>query len=216
MKKITTLILVFVSVLCLFTACDGKTGGSKEKLPETAGECISVYKEAHTDDGASLDITIPNLSFDTEAAKSINAEILSRFYTSDVKTAIDGGFTNIGIYITPKASLYGTILSLQINETYTPSYGTDGDVYLVCYDVQTHTELSAAYVLSKLGYDYETAEAQAYTFAKQEYGALEYFEMQGVYVYEDGSCDVVSYAVPEHVGTDAWKSVSVYKLSAKE
>jgi len=216
MKRTLSLMLAVVLMmsLCFITACSDK---EKDIVPETVEDCYTLYKDVFVDDDSIvLDVKIPQLTFTTDTAKVINAEILAQFYTDDIQNALDGGFTNVQVYVKPKMTLYNDVFSMRIDGNLYPSYGTDGDVYIINYDTKTGERLSAEETIALLGHDYETVMADLDKTIKDLYGnTVVSTELKGVFIYEDGTSEIVSYVNVKPVGADAWQSVCTMGIAAK-
>ncbi|MBQ4250026.1 MAG: hypothetical protein II705_08300 [Clostridia bacterium] len=219
MKKAAAVILALAMFVCIFTACQKSDGdGGADAAKSGIDKYVSMAVSEHVDnEDIKLDIEIPNLLPDTEAAKSINDEINTLFYGDDIQAAIDGGFAGIEIYITPRAALYDTIVSIRIDEAFVPMYGTDGSVYVVNYDTATDSRVELDQMFTIFGYTYWGAMDEANRLAAETYGEfVDSVEAQGLYVNEDGSCELICYVYARPNGVDSWQYIMSVPLPKNE
>ncbi|MBQ3378965.1 MAG: hypothetical protein IJG50_03765 [Clostridia bacterium] len=219
MKKTLAIILALTLFLCVFTACRKTDNGDTDTKKGGVEQYVAMAVSEHVDsDDLTLNIEIPNLLPDTEAAKSINDEINMLFYGDDIQTAINGGFSGIEIYITPKTALYDTIVSIRIDESFVPMYGTDGSVYIVNYDTATDSRIELDQMFTMFGYTYWGAMDAANILAAETYGAefVDSVEAQGLFVNEDGSCELICYVMARPNGVDTWQYVLSVPLPKNE
>ncbi len=219
MKKAAAVILALAMFVCIFTACQKSDGdGGADAAKSGIDKYVSMAVSEHVDnEDIKLDIEIPNLLPDTEAAKSINDEINTLFYGDDIQAAIGGGFAGIEIYITPRAALYDTIVSIRIDEAFVPMYGTDGSVYVVNYDTATDSRVELDQMFTIFGYTYWGAMDEANRLAAETYGEfVDSVEAQGLYVNEDGTCELICYVYARPNGVDSWQYIMSVPLPKNE
>ncbi|MBR2742406.1 MAG: hypothetical protein IKD89_02340 [Clostridia bacterium] len=218
MKKALSIILALTLFLCVFTACR-KAGGDDPAPADGVDKYVAIDVSRHVDnDDITLQIDIPKLLPDTDAARSINEEINSIFYGEDIQTAINGGFSGIEVYIQPKYALYDSLVSIRIDESFVPMYGADGSVYIVNYDTASDSRIELDQMLTMFGYTYWGVMDTAEQLAAATYGAeaVEAVEAQGLYVNGDGSCELVCYVITRPNGVDTWQYVLDVPLPKNE
>lgn len=223
MKKFIIIGMCIILSVVALSACNSNNDDNNNQTnnnavsqtPQTADECITwladVQKES---DDITLDIKIPQIKIDKPGAQSINEEIKAKFYTEDVKSAIDGGFDGVQVFTRTETTLHGNILSIRIKAELYPSYGTDGEIYTVCYDVKTDTLLTPAQVLKQKGHTYEKAmQSLRDAYDEQVKDYTEFFELAGVFIDEEGKVEMVATSLIHPQQADAWKTLFYHTLA---
>ena len=218
---ITTLCIIFT-----LSACNSQSSSSTGSSNNTASssntptasvslsDCVTWLVDKKVENNKyTVDVKIPQINFDKPGSKSINEEIKAKFYTEDVKTSLNGGFEGIQLYIRTEYSLNGNILSLRIKEELYPSYGTDGEVYSVCYDISKDILVTPAQYLKDKGYTYEKVVADTKAeFEKQTTENIESFNIEGIYINDKGQIEVIANIVGHPVKSDSWKYIYYYTV----
>lgn len=213
LKRFFVIIAVLIMVLVL-NACDNSksTNNNVQTSSKTLSECITYLSDKKVENKKySVDVKIPQINFDKPGAQSINEQIKAKFYTNDVQTAINGGFEGIKLYIKTEASLNSNILSIRIREELSPSYGTDGEVYTVCYDINKDIIVTPAQYMKDKGYSYSNIVQSTKTaFEKETTEHIEYFDIEGIYINDKGQMEVMANILVHPVKSDSWKIIYAY------
>lgn len=139
-----------------------------------------------------------------EISRIINAEIEAQFQRLN-----DGGSdTSVRTF----TSSTDTTISILLKAEYNTAYGTDGEVWGICYDYSNKMIVPCGAYLSGLGYSYadicKKVEAMLYEESTYEYIGIPY-------LYFDSSSNPVLVVVAlEHpAGADPWERIYYYSLN---
>lgn len=209
-----SIIIMTGFILLALSACDNTNSNSNnvQTSSKTLSDCITYIADKKVENKKyTVDVKIPQITFDKPGAKSINEQIKAKFYTNEVQTTINGGFEGIQLYIRTDASLNGNILSLRIRQELNPSYGTDGEVYTVCYDISKDILVTPAQYMKDKGYDYSKVVEETKTaFGKETTDHIEYFDIEGIYINEKAQIEVVANILVHPIKSDSWKIIYTY------
>lgn len=207
--KLACMIAAFV-IIFTFSACDIKN--NTQTASKSLSECVTWIADKKVEnDKYTVDVKIPQINFDKPGANSINEEIKAKFYTNDVVTSLNGGFEGVQLYIKTDLSLNGNILSVKIKQELYPSYGTDGEVYSVLYDIKNDVIITPSKYIKDKGYVYDKVikDTKA-AFEKQTQEHIEYFDIAGIHINEQGQMEVIAVILVHPVKADSWKVIFYY------
>ena len=133
----------------------------------------------------------------------VNAEIESQFQWLNSET--DGDIQTI-ISSTDK------IVSVLLTVEYDTAYGTDGEVWGICYDYTDNIIVPLGAYLSNLGYSYSDIYKRVESMLC-EMGSYEYFYIPYFYFNSNSDPILIVVALEHPLGTDSWKRIYQYSLT---
>ena len=189
MKRAILFVLMVSSILVLAGCSERQAQATVPEVEFTMcdeQQCPS-FKVENTDDNIHI----------------VNAEIESQFQW--LNSEADGDIQTI-ISSTDK------IVSVLLMVEYDTAYGTDGEVWGICYDYTDNIIAPLGAYLSELGYSYSDIYKRVESMLC-EMGSYEYFYIP--YFYFDSNSDPILIVVAlEHPpGADSWKKIYQYSLT---
>lgn len=131
----------------------------------------------------------------------INSEIESQFQRL-YSSRHDG-------VIQTNTSTTDTMISILLKAEYDPSYGTDGEIWGICYDYVRGSIITCGAYLSSLGYSFADIYDNVSALLNDQ-GEYEYIDIPFFFFDQNSAPVLVVIAVEHPAGADAWKRICYY------
>lgn len=186
MKKAIILVFALISLITLY-------GCSHVSIPEIE---YFTYEEQQ----------YPVLQSDdeSEVVDTINKEIEAQF-----RRLVDG-VTDDGV-VESFITTTDQMVSILLKTSYDTAYGTDGEIWGICYDYAEKTIVPCGAYLARIG-EFSTIYENICSKLRDE-GTFEYIDMQ-YYGFDSNTNPIFVVVALEHPhGADAWKRIYYYDIN---